>query len=122
MMGSTPGAWPGQFYGIDDDDAHHASLTKYKVVKDLEAKIFSKESELLKVHEAITLDEEEKRHAGGEGSKGKKPQTRLETDALTLENEIEALTRSMKQLRTEADEEFAREIMANDERKQGSGW
>ena len=119
MMGRTPGAWPDQFYGIDGDDTHRASLAKYKVVRDLEAQIAGKESELIGVHEAITLEDEEKRHAGGKGSRDGKGQTRLETDAVTLENEIEALSRSMNQLRTEADEEFVKEMVADEERKQG---
>jgi len=126
VMSRTPGAWPGQFYGIDGDDTYGASLAKYKVVRDLEAKIANKEFELLGVHQAISLDEEEKQPAGGESSHGEsnrdgKGQTKLETEASTLENEIDALTRSMKQLRTEADEEFAKEMAADEERKQGGG-
>lgn len=118
VMGRTPGAWPDQFYGVDGDDAHRASLAKYKAVRDLEAKIAGKESELIGVHEAITL-EEEKRHAGGKGGRDEKGQSKLETEAVTLENEIEALSRSMNQLRTEADEEFVKEMVADEERKQG---
>ncbi|KAK1836002.1 hypothetical protein QBC39DRAFT_340193 [Podospora conica] len=119
----TPGAWPDQFYGIDGDDAYRASREKYKVVRDLEDKIAGKESELIGVHEAITLEDEEKRQGGEKGKGKEKGQSKLETDAITLENEIEALTRSMNQLRTEADEEFAKELVADEERKQGGmGW
>jgi hypothetical protein len=111
---TTPGAWPGDDHGVDRQ--HHHSQAKYKAAADLEAQVIAKEAELLKMHEAIALEEEEKRRNGQRAHGDHKMQTDLETNTLHLETEIEALARSMAQLRTEADEEYAREL-AEEERR-----
>ncbi|KAK0652981.1 hypothetical protein B0T16DRAFT_407181 [Cercophora newfieldiana] len=113
---TTPGAWPNDDHGIDRQ--HRPSQAKYKAAADLEAQVVAKESELIRVHEAIVLEEEEKRNTG-RGGGDHKMQTDAETKVHRLECEIEALARSMAQLRTEADEEFAREL-ADEERR--GGW
>jgi hypothetical protein len=78
-----------------------------------------KEMELIQLHEAIALEEDEMRKAGqGKGASGDyKLQTNTEHDVLRLETEIEALGRSMTQLRIEADEDFARELADEDQRR-----
>ena len=112
----APGGWPDHgaapAAGGDDDDAHdRASWAKYKEVGELEVKIAEKESELVSVHEAMTTLED----GGGKG------QGKLETEAGALENEIEALVRSMNRLRTEADEELVREMVADETRETERG-
>ncbi|KAK4448260.1 hypothetical protein QBC34DRAFT_407839 [Podospora aff. communis PSN243] len=111
---TTPGAWPGDDYSVDRH--HHHSQAKYKAAADLEAQVIAKEAELLKMHEAIALGEEERRRSGQSVPGDHKVQTDVETNTLRLETEIEALARSMAQLRTEADEEYAREL-AEEERR-----
>ncbi|KAK0619246.1 hypothetical protein B0T14DRAFT_203438 [Immersiella caudata] len=110
---TTPGAWPGDDHGVDRQHQH--SQAKYKAAADLEAQVIAKEVELLKMHEAIAL-EEEKWRSGHKVNGDHKIQTDVETKTLQLETEIEALARSMAQLRTQADEEYAREL-AEEERR-----
>lgn len=113
--GSAPGAWPTE--GVQ----HRASQQKYKTAADLELQMMKKEMELIKLHEAIALEEDEMRKARGEkGATGDhKLQTSTEHDVLRLETEIEALGRSMTQLKVEADEDFARELAEEEQRRGG---
>ena len=111
---TTPGAWPGDNHGVDRH--HEVSQAKYKAAMDIEARVIAKEAELLKLHEAIALEEEKKRTSGQSQKGDHKAQLGVEHG---LETEIEELGRVMARLRTEADEEYAREL-AEEERR--GGW
>ncbi|KAK1756850.1 hypothetical protein QBC47DRAFT_377834 [Echria macrotheca] len=119
---TPPGAWPQE--NLDTlGPSHRASQAKYRAAEGLEKQIAAKEAELLRVHEAIARGEEEARNRGSgsdnknQGGGDHKIQTPAETNAFRLETEIEALGRSMAQLRTEADEEFARELAEEEQRR-----
>jgi len=113
---TAPGAWPSDEHGVNRH--HRPSQAKYKAAADLEAQVVAKEAELIKMHEAVALEEEQKRNSGRTGGGDHKMQTNVETNVYRLECEIEALSRSMTQLRTQADEEYARELADEDRR----GW
>ncbi|KAK3358893.1 hypothetical protein B0T25DRAFT_78999 [Lasiosphaeria hispida] len=119
MHDRTPGAWPGD-EGIvsTEENQHRASQAKYRAADDLEARVALKESELLRLHEAVAR-EQEAAYRAGEAARGDvKAKPGAEQNALALEREIDGLARDMARMRTEADEEFAREL-AEEERR---GW
>ncbi|KAK4158545.1 hypothetical protein C8A00DRAFT_10704 [Chaetomidium leptoderma] len=128
----TPGAWPGDEKnsnsnhndeGVESVVNHAtsqanyaasqanytASQAKYEAAWNLEAKVADKEAELLKMHERIAED-----HTGDGG--GEKGPSKMEVEAWAVEKEIEALAKAMELMRTQADEEYARELAAEEER------
>jgi hypothetical protein len=98
--------------------AYTASQAKYKAAWDMEAKVAEKEAELLKLHERIGegYSAGSGGGGGGQGETGKEGPSKLETEAVAVEREVEELARAMERLRTEADEEFARELAEEEER------
>jgi hypothetical protein len=121
----TPGAWPSDnnhnhtpndegIASTAPPPAYTPSQAKYKAAWDMEAKVAEKEAELLKLHERIA---EGYGGSGGQGEKGTDGgPSKLETEAVAVEREVEELARAMERLRTEADEEFARELAEEEER------
>ncbi|KXX81947.1 hypothetical protein MMYC01_201129 [Madurella mycetomatis] len=128
--GETPAsAWSaGNDHADNDTNAQGPSREKYKAASDLEAELMVKEAELFRLHEAIAL-EQTARESGGSG--GRPPPYRdtdgdgdcekklsdKEREALAMQTEIEALAATMETLRTEADEEFARELAEEETRR-----
>ncbi|KAK0720895.1 hypothetical protein B0H67DRAFT_577650 [Lasiosphaeris hirsuta] len=118
MLDRTPGAWPGDEGVIGTEESQHrASQAKYRAADNLEVHVALKESQLLRLHETIALEREAANRAG-EARGDVKAKPGAEQDALALEREIDGLSRDMARMRTEADEEFAREL-AEEERR---GW
>ena len=121
----TPGAWPS-----DDKHQHHenqhdegvaaypVSQSKYQAAWEMEAKVAEKEAELLALHERLVEDEHHGNGGGGGNGKGNGGGglSKMEAEAVAVEREIEELARELERLRTDADEEFARELEKEDER------
>jgi hypothetical protein len=125
----TPGAWPSDnnhnhtpndegIASTAPPPAYSPSQAKYKAAWDMEAKVAEKEAELLKLHERIAegYSAASGGGGGGQGETGKEGPSKLETEALAVGREVEELARAMERLRTEADEEFARELAEEEER------
>lgn len=89
--------------GGDSKAKHAASRAKYRAVAEAEERLEQKEAELFALHERIA--EERSARGGGETSLSK-----AEVEALAVEREIDELGKTLERLRTEADEEFAREL------------
>ncbi|KAG7289754.1 hypothetical protein NEMBOFW57_006130 [Staphylotrichum longicolle] len=111
--------------------AYPASQAKYQAAWEMEAKVAEKEAELLALHERIVEEQQhnietqtqrqaEKSSSSGKGEKGGGSggagPSKMEAEAVAVEREIEELARVMERLRTEADEEFARELAEEEER------
>ncbi|KAL2016000.1 hypothetical protein VTK56DRAFT_4446 [Thermocarpiscus australiensis] len=114
----APGAWPTEENGNNNNSLHPnhaASQAKYKAARDVEEQVALKQAELLKLHERIA----EEPGASRDGKKGGGRPAKLEVEALAVEKEIEALAGVMEKLRTEADEEYARELAAEETRRAG---
>jgi DNA repair ATPase RecN len=75
----------------------------------MEARVVEKEAELLQLHERIA----EELHGAGK----EKGSSKMQAEAEAVEREIEELARELERLRTEADEEFARELAEEEERR-----
>jgi hypothetical protein len=126
----APGAWPSDnnHNHVPNDEgiastapppSYTASQAKYQAAWDMEAKVAEKEAELLKLHERIAEGysvEDRSGGGSGQGEKGTEGPSKIETEALAVEREVEELARAMERLRTEADEEFARELAKEEER------
>jgi hypothetical protein len=88
----------------------------------MEAKVAEKEAELVALHERIAEDYHYQPGGGSSSTGGEKPRgggsgpSKMEAEAVAVEKEIEELAKVMEKLRTEADEEFARELMEEEER------
>jgi hypothetical protein len=141
----TPGAWPADdntsppyehTEGVADAADAAATYTgyqaKYKAAGDVEAKIMDKEAELLKLHERIVEERlaananagqyggssSSSSSKGDDGSeKEKHGPSKMEAEVLAVQKEIDGLARTMEKLRTEADEEFARELAEEEQRQ-----
>ena len=122
---AAPGAWPtdenDQSNGISNSNAHRVSAAKYKAADDLEAKVTVKQTELSQMQLTVALEEEMKALEQAEGSsRGGVAEARnaapskAAIEASALEREIEALQRSVEQLRIAADADFARELAEED--------
>ncbi|VBB76405.1 Putative protein of unknown function [Podospora comata] len=97
-----PGAWPQE---SDNATPPEPSAAKYKRADEIEDEITAKYSDLLSLQEKIS----------GPGF----PKAEDEKAAIGLEKEIEELAVEMERLRTEADEEFARELAREEESRHG---
>lgn len=88
----APGAWPddGQETGVSTPPPGAASAAKYRAVEDLEAELHAKAKQAAE--------------RGGGGSRQ------------ALDKELEALTERLERIRVEADEAYARELAALEER------
>lgn len=112
----TPGAWPSDDKHQHQDEhdegvaAYPASQAKYQAAWEMEAKVAEKEAELTALHERLV---EEEHHQDNNGKGG---MSKMEAEAVAVEREIEELGRQLERLRTEADEEFARELEKEEER------
>lgn len=141
---SAPGAWPGDdkhHHHHPEDPLHDegvsgggggaypASQAKYQAAWEMEAKVAEKEAELLALHERIVEEQQHnietqtqrqaEKSSSGKGEKGGGSgagPSKMEAEAVAVEREIEELARVMERLRTEADEEFARELAEEEER------
>lgn len=108
----TPGAWPAE-----EPDYHAASQAKYKAAADVEAQLEQKEAELIQLHERLAHDHDAGQRSGGDGKPADgKQQSETEAAAWEAEKELEALAVVYERLRTEADEEFARELEEEEKR------
>ncbi|KAL2134115.1 hypothetical protein VTI74DRAFT_1002 [Chaetomium olivicolor] len=112
----TPGAWPsddkkdsGIEEGVESTADHAASQAKYRAAWEMEAKVVEKEAELIKLHERIAEE-----LSAAESIQGP---SKMEAEAMAVEKELEELAKQMEKLRTEADEEYARELAEEEERR-----
>ncbi|KAK0635883.1 hypothetical protein B0T17DRAFT_517555 [Bombardia bombarda] len=121
----------------NNDQSHQASQAKYKAAEALEAKVVQKEEELMEMHERMALEDQAFALAeldrGGGGEKGNHGSDEKNTaagsggartnsymvKARRLEEELIALSESLERLRTEADEEYAKELGAEEVRRGG---
>lgn len=90
---------------------------KYKAAEEVEGRLNEKEIELARLHERMALQLQERGSETGNGW----PSAEQEKEVLRMEREIEELGLSYEKLRTEADEEFARELAEEEERGGGGG-
>ncbi|KAK4201420.1 hypothetical protein QBC40DRAFT_278180 [Triangularia verruculosa] len=97
-----PGAWPQE---SDNTTPPESSAAKYKQADAIESQISAKYADLLTLQERIS----------GPGF----PKAEDEKAAIGLEKEIEDLAVEMERLRTEGDEEFARELAKEEESRHG---
>ncbi|KAK4249076.1 hypothetical protein C7999DRAFT_13007 [Corynascus novoguineensis] len=93
-----------------------ASQAKYQAAWEMEARVAEKEAELLKLHERIAQDQSIGGGTSGEEKGQAAGPSKMEAEAAAVEREIDELAREMERLRTEADEEFARELAAEEEK------
>ncbi|KAK3996708.1 hypothetical protein QBC44DRAFT_317420 [Cladorrhinum sp. PSN332] len=110
---TPPGAWPSSSPALPVPSPISAS--KYKAADEISDQLSTKEAELLKLHESIALELENSPSGSGW------PSAEKEKEVLKMEREIEELGVSLEKLRTEADEEFARELAMEEERQQDGG-
>ncbi|KAK3905120.1 hypothetical protein C8A05DRAFT_13049 [Staphylotrichum tortipilum] len=105
---------------LQDHIRYPVSAGKYQAAWVVEARVAEKEAELVALHERIAEDYHYRDNSGsgekarGGGSTG--PSSKMDAEAVAVEKEIEELARVMERLRTEADEEFARELAEEEER------
>ncbi|KAK4121314.1 hypothetical protein N657DRAFT_635898 [Parathielavia appendiculata] len=144
-MPPFPGAWPGGHGDPPHYDSHHhdegvepvsgvgypESQAKYQAAWEMEARVAEKEAELLQLHERIAEEEQEQaqeqeqQHGAAAASDGVDEKekrkggqkSKIHAEAEAVEREIEELAREMERLRTEADEEFARALAEEEERR-----
>lgn len=100
-------------------DPYASSQAKYRLAEEAEARVIEKEAELERLHEAIALAAETGTGQGS-SSNGKAAASggvlKLEAEAQAVERELAELVKEMERLRTEADEEFAKELAREEER------
>ncbi|KAK3327136.1 hypothetical protein B0T19DRAFT_420873 [Cercophora scortea] len=113
---APPGSWPTTPNTDPTTAPPRASQTKRQAAEEVEAQVIQKEAELVQLHETIAREQEEhelelSRNRGVEAD-GKTPTSpsARELETMRMEQEVERLARDMVRLRTEADEEFAREL------------
>ncbi|KAK3681458.1 hypothetical protein B0T22DRAFT_473582 [Podospora appendiculata] len=107
---APPGSWPTT-NEPDRTTPPRASVTKRKAAEDVEAQVIRKEAELVQLRASIAREQEEEEEAGrNRGDSKTRASSTRELETLRMEEEVERLARDMVRLRTEADEEFAREL------------
>ncbi|KAK4224426.1 hypothetical protein QBC38DRAFT_371125 [Podospora fimiseda] len=111
---TPPGAWPSVSSPLVPVPSP-ISASKYKAADEISDQLAAKEAELLRLHESIALELENSL------SEACWPSAEQEKEALRMEREIEELGLNLEKLRTEADEEFARELAMEEEKQQHGG-